>query len=76
MHQKRYRLLPFTGKNVNFHNHASQKLAPLLAFHQKEADEFGGDDLSRTGEEGLGESREGGFKVSSRHGSLLTSTQI
>jgi len=59
MHRKRYWLLPFTGKNVNFHNHASQKLAPLLAFHQKEADEFGGDDLGGASEEGWGEYWEG-----------------
>jgi len=44
--------------------------------HQQAADELGGDHLGGAGEEGLGESREGGFKVSSRHGSLLTSTQI
>jgi len=51
MHQKRYWLLPFTGKNVNFHNHASQKLAALLAFHQQAADQLGGDHLGGAGEE-------------------------
>jgi len=55
MHQKRYWLLPFTGKNVNFHNHASQKLAALLAFHQQAADELGGNLLGGAGEEGWGE---------------------
>jgi len=55
MHQKRYWLLPFTGKNVNFHNHDSQKLAGLLAFHQQAADELGSDDLCGAGEEALGE---------------------
>jgi hypothetical protein len=40
---------------LRFHNHAPQQLAIGLAFHQKASDELGGDDLSRAGEEGLGE---------------------
>jgi len=47
--------LPFTGKNVNFHNHTPQKLATFLAFHQQATDELGGDHLGRAGEEGSGE---------------------
>jgi len=63
MHQKRYWLLPFTGKNVNFHNDASQKLAALLASHQEAADELGCDHLGGAGEEGLGEvlGKRGGY---------------
>ncbi len=42
---------------LRFHNHATQQPAVGLAFHQQ-ADEVGDNDLSRAGEEGLGEGRE------------------
>jgi len=48
----------------------------LNGFLTISANEVGDKLLGGAGEEGLGESREGGFKVSSRHGSFLTSTQI
>jgi len=38
---------------LRFHNHTPQQLASFLAFHQKAADELGGNDLSGAGEEGL-----------------------
>ena len=40
---------------LRFHNHAPQQLAIRLAFHQQAADELGGNQLSGTAEEGLGE---------------------
>jgi hypothetical protein len=40
---------------LRFHDHAPQEVAIGLTFHQKASDELGGDDLSRAGEEGLGE---------------------
>jgi hypothetical protein len=43
------------GIRLRFHNHAPQQLASGLAFHQQAADELGGNDLSRAGEEGAGE---------------------
>jgi hypothetical protein len=43
---------------LRFHNHAPQQLARRLALHQQAADEVGGDQLGRAGEEGLGESWE------------------
>ena len=44
--------------SLGFHNNAPQQLAIVLMFHQQAADEIGGDDLSRAGEEGLGEAWE------------------
>jgi len=43
------------GIRLRFHHHAPQQLASGLAFHQQAADELGGNDLGRAGEEGLGE---------------------
>ena len=40
---------------LRFHNHAPQQLAIRLAFHQQAADELGGNQLSGTAEEGLGQ---------------------
>jgi hypothetical protein len=40
---------------LRFHKYAPQQVAIGLAFHQQAADEVGGNDLSRAGEEGLGE---------------------
>jgi len=45
-------LLPI---RLRFHHHAPEQLALGLALHQQAADELGGDDLGRAGEEGLGE---------------------
>jgi hypothetical protein len=42
------------GIRLGFHNHAPKQLATFLALHQQTADELGGDDLGRAGEEGLG----------------------
>ena len=44
---------------LRFHNHAPQQLAIRLAFHQQAADELGGNQLSGTAEEGLGQGWEG-----------------
>ena len=44
---------------LRFHNHAPEQLAIRLAFHQQAADELGGDQLGRAGEEGLRECWEG-----------------
>jgi len=43
------------GIRLRFHHHAPQQLAIGLAFHQQAADELGGDQFGRAGEEGLGE---------------------
>jgi len=43
------------GIRLRFHHHAPQQLPSGLAFHQQAADQLGGDDLGRAGEEGLGE---------------------
>jgi len=43
------------GIRLRFHNDAPQQLANGLAFHQQAADELGGDQLGRAGEEALGE---------------------
>ena len=40
---------------LRFHNHAPQKVARGLTFHQQASDEVGGDMLGGAGEEGLGE---------------------
>jgi len=40
---------------LRFHNHTPQQLASFLALHQQAADELGGDDLGRAGEEGVRE---------------------
>ena len=40
---------------LRFHNHAPQKVARGLTFHQQATDEVGGNLLGRAGEEGLGE---------------------
>ena len=47
------------GIRLRFHNHAPQQLAIGLAFHQQAADELRCHDLSRAGEEALGEGWEG-----------------
>jgi len=47
------------GIRLRFHNDAPQQLATFLALHQQAADELGGDDLGRAGEEGLRECWEG-----------------
>ena len=43
------------GIRLRFHNHAPQKVARGLTFHQQASDEVGGDMLGGAGEEGLGE---------------------
>jgi len=43
------------GIRLRFHKYAPQQLAVGLAFYQQAADELGGDQLGRAGEEGLGE---------------------
>jgi len=43
------------GIRLRFHNHAPQQLPSGLALHQQAADELGGDDFGRAGEEGRGE---------------------
>ena len=43
------------GIRLRFHNDAPQQFATRLAFHQKAADEVGGNDFGGAGEEGLGE---------------------
>ena len=43
------------GIRLRFHNHAPQRLAIRLPFHQQAADELRGDHLGRAGEEALGE---------------------
>ena len=43
------------GIRLRLHNHTPQQLAIGLAFHQQAADELGGDELGRAGDEGLGE---------------------
>jgi len=47
------------GIRLRFHHHAPEQCAILLAFHQQAADQLGGDDLGRAGEEGLRECWEG-----------------
>jgi len=42
------------GIRLGFHNHTPQQLAIRLAFHQQAADQLGGDDFGRAGEEGWG----------------------
>jgi|GEM_PF-3098415 len=42
-------------KVFGLHNHAPQQLAIRLALHQQAADQLGGNQLSGTAEEGLGE---------------------
>jgi len=56
------------GIRLRFHNHTPQKLGTFLALHQQAADELGGDDLGRAGEEGRGERWEdlGGYGSGSR----------
>ena len=43
------------GIRLGFHNHAPEQLAIRLAFHQQAADEVGGNQLGRAGEEGVRE---------------------
>jgi hypothetical protein len=43
------------GIRLRFHNHPPQQLTIRLAFHQQAADELGGNQLSGTAEEGVGE---------------------
>jgi len=43
------------GIRLRFHNHAPHQLATFLAFHQQAADELGGDEIGRAGENALGE---------------------
>ena len=43
------------GIRLRFHNHAPQKVARGLAFHQQATDEVGGDQLGRATEEGVRE---------------------
>ena len=43
------------GIRLRFHNHAPQKVARGLTFHQQASDEVGGDLLGGAAEEGLGE---------------------
>jgi len=45
----------FVGIRLGFHHHAPQQLPSGLAFHQQAADQVGGDQLGRAGEEGWGE---------------------
>jgi len=40
------------GIRLRIHNHTPQQLANRLALHQQAADQLGGDDLGRAGEEG------------------------
>ena len=51
------------GIRLGFHNHAPQKVARGLTFHQQASDEVGGDMLGGAGEEGLGErvGKSGGY---------------
>ena len=42
------------GIRLRFHNHAPQKVARGLTFHQQASDEVGGDLLGGAAEEGLG----------------------
>jgi len=42
------------GIRLGFHNHAPEKAAVLLAFHQQATNQIGGDQLGRAGEEGFG----------------------
>ena len=51
------------GIRLRFHNHAPQKVARGLTFHQQAADELGGDDLGGAGEKCLGEGlgKRGGY---------------
>ena len=44
------------GIRLRFHDHAPEQAAVLLAFHQFAADQFRGNDLCRTAEEGLRQS--------------------
>ena len=46
------------GIRLRFNNHAPQKVARGLTFHQQATDEVGGDLLGGAAEEGLGESWE------------------
>ena len=43
------------GIRLCFHNRAPKDVAIGLAFHQQAADQVGGDQLGRAGEEALGE---------------------
>ena len=43
------------GIRLRFHNRAPQEVAIGLAFHQQAADEVGGNQLGRAGEEGVRE---------------------
>jgi len=47
------------GIRLRFHKYAPHKLAIGLALHQQAADELGGDDIGRAGEEGVGKCWEG-----------------
>ena len=58
------------GIRLRFHNHAPQKVARGLTFHQQASDEVGGDMLGGAGEEGLGE-RWGLLRGRSGYGSGL-----
>jgi hypothetical protein len=55
---------------LRFHNHAPQKAAIGLAFHQQATDEVGGDQLGGAGEEGLGEGWEGFYGYGSGLGEV------
>jgi hypothetical protein len=43
---------------LGFHKYAPEQLATFLAFHKQAANQLGGDELGRAGEEGLREGRE------------------
>jgi len=49
------------GTRLRFHNHAPQKLAIRLEFHQQATDKLRGDQLGGAGEEVLGEALGGSW---------------
>ena len=60
------------GIRLGFHQHTPKQAAVLLAFHQEAANQVGGDQLGRAGEEGLGE----GLRKRGGYGSGLTSPSL
>ena len=61
------------GIRLRFNDHAPEQAAVVLALHQSATDQFRGNDLCRTAEEGLRQSREILGNGSAGYGSGSTS---